>query len=54
MDFETNRAVFYTWPKSHDKNLNILRTKRAFKMKSKAFLKDFQLLKIVSEFRVRL
>ena len=28
-----NQAVFSTWPKSQDKNLNILRTKRAFKMK---------------------
>ena len=29
----SNQAVFPTCPKSHDKNLNILRTKRAFKMK---------------------
>ena len=28
---------FTTWPKSQDKNLNILRTKRAFNMKQKAF-----------------
>ena len=27
-----NRAVLSTWPKSHDKNLNILTTKRAFKV----------------------
>ena len=27
------QAVFSTWPKSHDKNLNTLRTKRAFTMK---------------------
>ena len=26
----SNQTVFPTWPKSHDKNLNILRTKRAF------------------------
>ena len=41
----SNQAVFPTWPKSRDKNLNILRTKRAFKMKQKdfsSFLKDFQ------------
>ena len=25
--------IFATWPKSHDKNLNILRTKRAFDVK---------------------
>ena len=31
------RAIFSTWPKSHDKNFNILRTKRAFKVKKKAF-----------------
>ena len=29
----SNRAIFSTWPKSHDKNLNILRTERDFKMK---------------------
>ena len=29
----SNEAVFSTWPKCQDKNLNILRTKRAFKMK---------------------
>ena len=29
----SNQAVYPTWPKSHDKNLNILRRKRAFKMK---------------------
>ena len=28
-----NRVVFSTWSKSHGKNLNILRTERAFKMK---------------------
>ena len=39
MDFEINLifqiAVLSTWPKSHDKNLNNLRTKRAFKVKQK-------------------
>ena len=29
----SNQADFSTWPKCHDKNLNILRTKRALKMK---------------------
>ena len=29
----SNQAVFSIWPKSEDKNLNILRTKTAFKMK---------------------
>ena len=29
----SNQVVFSTWPKSRDNNLNILRTKRAFKMK---------------------
>ena len=28
--FISNQAVFSKWPKSQDKNLNILRTKRAF------------------------
>ena len=29
----SNQAVFLTWPKSHDKNLTILRKKRALKVK---------------------
>ena len=29
----SNPAVFSAWPKTQDKNLNILRTKKAFKMK---------------------
>ena len=33
----SNQAHFPTWPKSHNKILSILRTKRAFKMKLKAF-----------------
>ena len=28
----SNQAVFPTWPKSHDKNLNLLRMKGAFEM----------------------
>ena len=31
--YPSNQAVFPTWPKGHDKTLNTLRTKRAFKMK---------------------
>ena len=46
MNFEinlvSNQAVFSTWPKSQDRNLNILRTKRAFKMKYKAFFSNFK------------
>ena len=34
----SNQDVFFALPKSHDKNLNILRTKREFKMKKKHFL----------------
>ena len=41
---------FSTWPKSQDKNINILRTIRAKHFSS--FLKDFQLPKIVSDLRV--
>ena len=47
MDFELT--------KSHEKNLNILRTKRAFKVKKKhfsSFSKGFQLSKIVSDLGV--
>ena len=38
MDFEVNlvfliKPFFSTWPKSHDKNLSILRMERAFKVK---------------------
>ena len=39
------QVVFCFRPKNQDKNLNILRTKRAFKMKKKhfsSFLKGFQ------------
>ena len=31
--FFLHEAVFPTWPRSHDKNLDILKTKKAFKMK---------------------
>ena len=40
---------FATWPKSQDKNWNILRTKRAFELKQKhfsSFLKGLQLPKM--------
>ena len=32
--FFPNQAIFSVWPKSEDKNVNILRMKKAFKMKS--------------------
>ena len=38
----SNQCVFLTFPESHDKNLNILRTKGAFKMKLKAFFIIFK------------
>ena len=41
----SNQAVFSTLLKMQGKNLNILRTKRAFKMKEKAF---FIILKVLS------
>ena len=31
--YHFNQAAFYTWTKSYDKNLNISRTKRTFKVK---------------------
>ena len=40
LSFWTNR--FATWPRSQDKNLSILRTKRAFEMKWKAFFIIFK------------
>ena len=48
-------SCFSTWPKSQAKNLNILRTKRPFKVNKKhfSFLKGFQLPKIVSDLKVR-
>ena len=50
MNFEINlifliylsNLIFPNWPKSHEKNLNILKTKRAFKMKWKAFFMIFK------------
>ena len=60
-NFETDLIFlmkpFSTQPKSQDKKLNILRTKRTFKVRKKNFsslLKDFQLPKIVLDLRVRL
>ena len=48
---------FFTWRKSQDRNLNILRTKGAFQGKKKFFFSSFsegsQLPKIVSDLRVR-
>ena len=38
----SNQVLFSTWPKSLDKNLNISRTKRAFKIKWKAFIIIFK------------
>ena len=38
----SNQAVFSTCPKSQDKKMNILRTKRAFKVKRKAFFIIFE------------
>ena len=38
----SNQAVFPTWPKSHDKNVSLLRMKRAFQMKWKAFFIFFK------------
>ena len=37
---------FDIWPKSQDKNLNILRTKRAFEVKEKAFFISFKGLSV--------
>ena len=47
MNFEVSlifviKQFFFTWLKSHDKNFNILRRKRAFKMKQKAFFIIFK------------
>ena len=62
MDFEINLIFLIELFFLHDqkvmtKNLNIMRKKRAFKVKQKSFslfLKDFQLSKIVSDLRVQL
>ena len=37
---------FFRWPKSQDKNLNILRTKKTFKMKKRTFFKGLSLKQI--------
>ena len=42
----SNKSVFLPWPKSHDKNLNILRKKGAFKMNYKPFFIIFKELSI--------
>ena len=55
LSFWSNR--FATWPKSQDKNLNILRMKRTLRWNKKHFswfLKGFQLPKIVPDLRVHL
>ena len=44
LSFQPNH--FFTWPKSQDKNLNILRTKRDFKVKQKAFFITFKTLSV--------
>ena len=62
MDFKVNLIFLIELFFLHDrkvmtKNLNIMRKKRAFKVKQKSFslfLKDFQLSKIVSDLRVQL
>ena len=41
MSNPSNQAIFYTWPKSQNKNLN-MKTKRAFKVKWKAFFIIFK------------
>ena len=38
----SNQAIFSTCPKGQDKNFNIFRTKRAFKMKLKVFFIIFE------------
>ena len=51
MNFEVNIFLitpFTTWPKSQDKKLNILRTKRTFQMKQKAFSIVFKGLSVFS------
>ena len=42
----SNKAIFSTWPKCQDKNFNILKTKRAFKKKYKAFFIIFKELSL--------
>ena len=42
----SNQVVFSTWTKNQDKNVHILRTKRAFKMKYKPFFISFEELSL--------
>ena len=46
LTYLSNQAVFSTCPKSQDKNLNILRTKRVFTMKWKTFSIIFEELSL--------
>ena len=46
LTYHSNQDVYATWPKSSEKNLNLLGTKRAFKMKQKAFFSIFKGLSI--------
>ena len=50
INFEINFVFlikpFFTCPKSQDKNLNILRTQRAFKIKQKVFFKIYKALSL--------
>ena len=48
LSFWSNR--FATWPRSQDKNLSILRTKRAFEMKWKAFFIIFKGFSVAKNF----
>ena len=46
LDLSFQPSRFSTWSESQDENLNILRTKRAFEVKSKAFFVIFKGLSI--------
>ena len=46
INFENNRVRFATKQKSQEKKLNILRTKRVFKVKQKAFFIIFKGLSV--------
>ena len=45
-----DQTIFSAWPKSQDKNLNILGTKRAFQMKHKLFFFNFQGLSVAKNY----
>ena len=47
-----NQAVFSTCPISQDKNLNILRTKKAFKVKERAFFIIFEGLSLKQIYKI--